>query len=94
MDRITDFTVAKDHIQLENGIFTKLGSGSPSSPKVLGASHFFVGPAAHDGDDFVIYNPATGALSYDADGSGSGVAVTFAQLTAGLSLTHSDLFVV
>ena len=58
--------------------------GSPGSPRVLGASHFFVGAAAQDADDFVLYNPATGALSYDADGSGSGAAVTFAQVTAGL----------
>ena len=94
VDRIADFAVGTDRIQLENDIFTALGSGSPSSPTVLGASHFFVGAAAHDADDFVIYNPATGALSYDADGSGSGAALTFAQVTAGLGVTYSDLFVI
>ena len=40
----------------------------------------------------VIGQPAT--LFYDADGTGGGAAVVFAQLSAGLSLTVSDFLVI
>ena len=39
----------------------------------------------------IIYNQATGILSYDADGSGSGAAVAVAQLNAGQVLTAQDI---
>ena len=47
-----------------------------------------------DKDDHVIYNKKTGVLSYDVDGSGSKVAVEFAQLKKGLAMTFKDLFVI
>ena len=67
VDRITDFAVGADRIQLENDVRRR--ASRRRQPEGLGASHFFVGGAAHDADDFVLYNRATGALSYDADGS-------------------------
>jgi Ca2+-binding RTX toxin-like protein len=43
----------------------------------------------------VIYNSTTGALYYDADGSGATHApVPFATLGAGLALTVSDFLIV
>jgi Ca2+-binding RTX toxin-like protein len=83
-----DFKVVDDTIRLENGIFTKL-----TTTGVLSASAFGTGSAAHDTNDRIIYKKATGALMYDADGSGAGAAIKFAQLTAGLVLTNADIVV-
>jgi hypothetical protein len=68
-DSIVDFSVADDSLYLDNAIFTKLGSGSMSSPKKVSSSYFTVGSAAKDKNDHLIYDKATGASSYDADGS-------------------------
>ena len=62
----------------------------------LGADAFWGGAgisASHDATDRVIYNQTTGALYYDADGTGSTAAVQIAQLTAGTILTASDVFI-
>jgi Ca2+-binding RTX toxin-like protein len=53
-----------------------------------------VGDRALEADDRVIYNQATGALSYDPDGSGGAGAVRFAQLARGLALTFEDIAIV
>ncbi|MGC1479283.1 MAG: hypothetical protein WA771_02165 [Chthoniobacterales bacterium] len=42
----------------------------------------------------IVYETDTGALWYDADGSGGGARQQFAELTAGLALTSADNFVV
>ena len=56
----------------------------------LAASAFYAGSAAHDADDRIIYNPGNGNLSYDADGSGAGVAKVFAVVGAHLHIDASD----
>ena len=91
IDRITDFSVADDTIQLENSVFTKLVATG-----VLNASWFVANTTglAADRDDTIIYNSKTGALMYDADGSGKGAAVQIAQLTAGLKMTAADFVVI
>jgi serralysin len=61
---------------------------------VLSATALFIGAAAHDADDRIIYNPANGAVLYDADGNASGAAVAFAVLPTGLALTHDDIVVI
>ena len=89
MDTITDYNVAADTIQLENAVFTALtGTG------VLAAGRFRVGAQALDANDFIIYNDATGALLYDADGNGAGAAVQIATLGAGLGMTNADIVVI
>ena len=60
----------------------------------LGANAFHTGSAAHDADDRIIYDSATGQLFFDADGSGGGAAVQFATLSPGLGLTASDFQVI
>ena len=89
VDDLTDFEVGIDQIGLENSIFTKLAATG-----ALSADFFHVGAGAADLNDFIIYDDATGALYYDSNGSASGHQVQFAHLDPGLTLTHSDFFVV
>ena len=89
LDRIIDFNVAADTIKLENLFFkalTKMG--------VLAPGAFHIGSAVHDADDRIVYNSATGALSYNSDGTGGIAAVQFAKLATGLALTNADCVVV
>ncbi|MFI3158210.1 MAG: hypothetical protein QX199_18865 [Methylococcaceae bacterium] len=88
-DKITDFVVADDTIQLENSIFTKL-----TKTGVLSADNFVKAAAAHDSNDYVIYNAATGAVTYDADGSGTGAGVQIALLGVNLALTPADFVII
>lgn len=76
LDKITDFNAAVQHdkIQLENSIFAKLAAGT------LGTANYVEGTSAVDGNDYVIYDPASGKLYYDADGSGAGAKVQLATL--------------
>jgi Ca2+-binding RTX toxin-like protein len=48
---------------------------------------------AHDIDDRIIYDSASGALYYDSNGSAADGSVKFAQLSAGLALTNADFYV-
>jgi Ca2+-binding RTX toxin-like protein len=89
VDRILDFIPADDTILLDQTIFSSsLGLGNISSSELV------IGPAAQDANDRIIYNNATGALFYDADGVGGNAQVQFARLSAGLVLTDLDFFVV
>jgi len=89
IDTITDFNVVNDTIQLENAAFTALTTAG-----TLAASQFKIGTQALDADDFIIYNNVTGALLYDANGSGAGAAIQIATLSAGLAMTNADFVVI
>ena len=75
VDMIVDFTSGTDKIALDDAVFTAIGGLG-----ALNANAFFAGTAAHDADDRIIYDSATGNLFYDADGNGAGAAVLFATL--------------
>jgi Ca2+-binding RTX toxin-like protein len=95
IDTIKSFSVKDDGIWLDNAIFTALGrKGSLTKPAKLKKDAFYQGSKAHDGDDRIVYNKKTGALSYDADGSGSKAAIKIATLTKNLKLTEKDFFVI
>ncbi|SDY83501.1 M10 family metallopeptidase C-terminal domain-containing protein [Nitrosomonas sp. Nm33] len=89
IDKITDFSVVDDTIQLDKNVFTSL-----TSTRVLAANQFRIGSHASDANDYIIYNNATGALLYDADGSGVGIAVQIATVGVGLSMTNADIVVI
>ena len=94
-DTITDFTTGSDKLQLENAIFTGLGSATGSF--AAGDARFWVGTAAHDSNDRIIYNSATGALLYDADGSNTGFApiqVALLGTSTHPTLAATDLIVI
>jgi len=88
IDRITDFAHGYDTFRLENGVFTAVGA-----PGELPSWMFYSGSAAHDSTDRIIYNAATGALIYDADGTGSAAPVQFGTLSPGLTITSSDFLI-
>jgi Ca2+-binding RTX toxin-like protein len=88
VDDISDFSVAADTVNLDNNVFTTLPLGN------LAADAFFIGAAAQDAEDRIIYNSATGALLYDKDGSGGSAAIQFATLDGGLAVTANDFLIV
>ncbi|MBA1158008.1 cadherin domain-containing protein [Microvirga mediterraneensis] len=89
LDKITDFVVADDTIHLAKSVFSKIAKKG-----VLKKGEFYVGSAAHDRDDHVIYNKKTGALFYDKDGTGVAEAIQFATVTKNLKMTNGDFLVV
>lgn len=91
-DTIIGYNVADDTIQLASSVFKSLVTAGE-----LTADMFVSGAgitAAADANDFLIYNSSTGALYYDADGNGTGAAIQFITLSAGLALTHADFFII
>jgi Ca2+-binding RTX toxin-like protein len=101
IDRITNFNAkAGEKIMLNAYAFEAL-EVSPKTPVdpdakdmgPLAASNFRIGAEAHDANDRIVYNKATGALYYDADGNGSGEAIQFAQLKAGAALSVENFFI-
>jgi len=88
VDRITDFSVADDTILLNAAIF---GAAGPAGYLAQGA--FQTGSVATEADDRILYDAASGNIFYDADGSGAGAAVLFAQVTPGLTLSNFDFIV-
>ncbi len=93
VDRIADLSVIDDSIQLENSIFTSLGLVTGR----LAASAFASGDHAVTSDQYVVYDNVTGALYYDADGSGVIAQVQIAALDPDLTsdgLSHLDFQVI
>jgi len=88
LDRIVDFSVKDDTIQLESAVFTKLAAGQ------LASAAFWTGSKAHDSSDRIVYDAARGSLYYDADGTGKTASVEIAQLSKNLKMTASDFVVV
>jgi len=88
IDTIATFSTIDDVIALENAIFAGLAAGN------LSAAAFRVAAGAQDGDDRIIYNSATGALYFDADGAGGLAAIQFAGLKSGLALSAADFMVI
>lgn len=88
-DIILDFQPNIDHIVLDNSMFTKVGADG-----ALAIGAYWDGTKAHDASDRVIYNAATGVISYDSDGSGWHSPVTVATVPIGTHLTSADFLVI
>ncbi|MGO8632135.1 calcium-binding protein, partial [Rhizobium ruizarguesonis] len=75
VDKIVDFsTAAGDRLVFDDSIFTGL------KPSSFSAENFVLGTKALEADDKLIYDQASGILSYDADGSAAGGAIHVADL--------------
>jgi Ca2+-binding RTX toxin-like protein len=88
VDRITDFSPVDDTIRLENAVFTAL-----TTTGALAASAFKVGTAATTAAHRIVYDPATGSVYYDPDGTGAAAKKKFATLTTKPTLTNADFVV-
>jgi Ca2+-binding RTX toxin-like protein len=91
IDRIADFDITRDLILLDSLIFTNLGADG-----ALAADAFYKSAAgvAVGADDRIIYDTDSGALLYDADGTGEMAAIQFAQLRTNLNLAAADFLVI
>ena len=66
LNSISDFNHVADTFRLENAVMKTIGGVG-----MLKANFFFAGVAAHDRDDHIVYNRASGGLFYDDDGTGA-----------------------
>ena len=75
VDRILHFSTLDDTIMLGHATF----AGLPSGALAAGAFYSHLGAhAAHDANDRIVYDTATGKLFFDADGAGGTAAKLFA----------------
>ena len=92
VDTITDFASGTDRIDLARSVFEGLGTKG-----VLKEAAFYAASGAtsgHDQGDRIVYDTATGALYFDADGIGGTSAVQIALLEGHPTLTYQDIFIV
>jgi Ca2+-binding RTX toxin-like protein len=87
-DRIKAFVPADDTIHLDATIFGVFTQGA------VAAGSFHIGNKAADADDYLVYNPGSGALLYDSDGAGGNKGIKFAVLDKNLAMTSADFAVV
>ncbi len=90
VDHLVDFAT-EDTVRLSKSVFSALSAGSLAAAAFKDLS---VAGAKVDADDRILYDKKTGALSYDADGSGSKAAVQFAIIDTKVALTAADVFVI
>jgi serralysin len=89
VDVITDFTPTQnDVIQLENSVYTALPTTG-----TLAAAAFRVGASASTATHRIGYDPTSGLLWYDSDGSGAGASLIVARLSTGLTMTAARIAV-
>ncbi len=88
VDRIVDFDPTCDLVMLDDAIFAGAGARG-----VLTQAAFELGTTATSATSRILYDQASGALAYDADGAGDTDAIVFARFSAGLALTADDIVI-
>ncbi len=78
IDTVIDFSVSLDKIWLDKTIFTRLSTLGTLNSLMFRSSDDGL---AIDDNDYILYNTASGALMYDADGVGFGASIQFATLS-------------
>ena len=90
-DTVTDFTSGSDRIQVVSANFGLLPTGT------LAAARFVSGgtPVAPDANAVFLYDPTSGVLTFDSNGTGTGGATVVATLASGFrTLVAGDIQVV
>lgn len=88
VDTVEDFVSGTDKIWLDRTVFAALTAASLDGAFVAGTS------PTETASTRIVYDAATGALYYDADGNGSGAMLQFAVLTGHPTLTAADFLAV
>lgn len=91
IDVYTGFTAVDDDIWLAKSALSGLGAVGALDTDAFWAS---ANGTASDATDRILYDTVTGALYYDADGTGAVDAVQIAKFDAGTTLTAGDFFVI
>ncbi|MEA3193574.1 MAG: hypothetical protein QOD26_1907, partial [Betaproteobacteria bacterium] len=94
VDTVTDFVSGTDELEFEDAAFTAIGAAGVWA---AGDARFWSAAGAtsgHDANDRLVYNSSTGALYYDADGSGAGAAVQVATLQGTPTVSATDITVI
>lgn len=91
-DKILDYNVADDTIQLDNAFMPALGA----TTGVLAATKFVANTTglATTTAQRLVYDTDDGRLYYDADGSGAAARILLATMTKHLALTNADFVVI
>ena len=89
IDTIMDFDATYDQLRLDDAIFSGLGATGR-----LADAAFVSGAAATAATAQILYDAASGALFYDADGVGAGAAVQFATLDNHGPLSASNIVLI
>jgi Ca2+-binding RTX toxin-like protein len=90
-DTIIDFSQVagnNDFFQLDNLAYTQLGA-----PGAMNAAFFFAGAAAHDANDYIVYNQLGGQVLYDSNGNAAGGVSLIVTLPNKPTLTAADFVV-
>ncbi len=94
VDTLSDFTPGDgDVIVLRDNVFTNLATMATPNGAPLGAAEFVVGAAATTADHRIVYDSTTGAMFYDADGTGGTAQIQFALLIGTPTVQASDILV-
>ncbi|MBB3645492.1 Ca2+-binding RTX toxin-like protein [Rhizobium sp. BK619] len=89
VDKIRDFSsAAEDKLLLDHSIFAALSLSAFSDES------FVHGKKALEADDKLIYDQASGILSFDADGSAAGAAIHVAELDNSAELHFKDFLLI
>lgn len=95
VDTIANYTVADDSIQLSKAVYAALGSvGALTVAEFASGVDAAAIAAASTAATRITYDTTTGALSYDADGIGSGAAVQLATFTGIPTLAVTEFNIV
>lgn len=87
VDVIMDFSAGSDSVWLSRSVYAGFAATG-----LLATDAFAVGTEATTAAHRIVYDTTTGAVIYDADGSGVGNAVQVAMLGSGLALTASTFW--
>jgi len=87
-DRIIDFSPIDDKILLKRSAFPALTTGT------LPAAAFEIGRNATAPSVRILYDPTSGVIYYDEDGTGPEVATFFVTLTTAPTVTNANFMVV
>ena len=90
-DTIKDFAAGTDRIALALSAFGALAGDGPG---ILSTAAFTIGTRATSADHHIVYNGATGALYYDADGAGGLAQMQIATLIGRPTLSEVDFVLI